>query len=77
MTPNQQQARLGIRTAPAVASDGRLGTVSAAFYAFAYIGFGLPLLLAALSAVVHVTLWLAILAFVCVLLAAQQARAHL
>lgn len=67
----------GLAQLPAVASDGRLGTVSAAFYGFAYIGFGLPLLLAGLSAVVHVALWLAILAFVCVLLAAQQARAHL
>ena len=67
----------GLARLPAVASEGRLGTVSAAFYGFAYVGFGLPLLLAALSAVVHVALWLAILALVCVLLAAQQARAHL
>lgn len=67
----------GIARLPQVASEGRLGTVSAAFYAVAYLGFGLPVLLAALSAVLDVTLWLAVLAALCALLAAQQARARL
>ena len=39
----------GLSRLPLVASDGRLGTVSAAFYATAYVGFGFPLLLASLS----------------------------
>lgn len=67
----------GLARLPAVASQGRLGTVSAAFYGFAYLGFGLPLLLAALSAVVDVAIWLAILALACGVLAAHQARARL
>ena len=67
----------GLSRLPMVASEGRLGTVSAAFYATAYVGFGLPLLLAALTAVLDVTVWLGILALLCVLLAAQQARARL
>lgn len=67
----------GLARLPTVASDGRLGTVSAAFYGVAYLGFGLPLLLAALSAVIDVAIWLAILALFCVLLAAQQVRARL
>ncbi len=67
----------GLARLPKVASVGRLGTVSAAFYGTAYLGFGLPLLLAALSSVLDVTVWLAILASLCALLAAQQARARL
>lgn len=67
----------GLARLPTVASDGRLGTVSAAFYGFAYLGFGLPLLLAALSTSIDVGIWLAILAVFCVLLAAHQARARL
>ena len=67
----------GLARLPKVASDGRLGTVSAAFYGFAYVGFGLPLLLAALAAVLDVTIWLAILALLCVVLAVHQARARL
>ena len=67
----------GLSRLPMVASEGRLGTVSAAFYATAYVGFGLPLLLAALTAVLDVTVWLGILALLCVFLAAQQARARL
>jgi hypothetical protein len=67
----------GLARLPAVASDGRLGTVAAAFYGFAYLGFGLPLLLAALSAVAGVAVWLGALALGCVLLAVQQARARL
>lgn len=67
----------GLARLPQVASEGRLGTVSAAFYAVAYLGFGLPLLLAALATVLDVTLWLAALAALCALLAAQQARARL
>ena len=44
----------GLSRLTAVASEGRLGTVSAAFYITAYVGFGTPLLLAALSQVVAV-----------------------
>lgn len=67
----------GLSRLPAVATDGRLGTVSAAFYGFAYIGFGLPLLLAALANVVAVAVSLGALALICALLAVQQARADL
>ncbi len=67
----------GLARLPRVASEGRLGTVSAAFYGFAYLGFGLPLLLAAVSAVIDVAVLLAVLALVCVLLAVSQARARL
>jgi hypothetical protein len=67
----------GLARLPAVASDGRLGTVSAAFYGIAYLGFGVPLLLAALSAVIDVSIVLAILAFCCALLGVQQTRARL
>lgn len=67
----------GLSRLPAVAAEGRLGTVSAAFYGSAYVGFGTPLLLAALSSVADVSLWLAVLALICALLALQQARARL
>ena len=67
----------GLSRLPAVASEGRLGTVSAAFYGSAYIGFGLPLLLAALAHVVAVAVSLTVLALICALLAVQQARARL
>lgn len=67
----------GLARLSLVASPGRLGTVSAAFYAAAYLGFALPLLLAALSLVAQIGLWLAILAAVCVILALQQRRASL
>jgi hypothetical protein len=67
----------GLARLPAVAADGRLGTVAAAFYGFAYLGFGLPLVLAALSAVADVASWLGVLSLACVVLAAQQARARL
>jgi predicted MFS family arabinose efflux permease len=67
----------GLSRLPLVASDGRLGTVSAAFYATAYVGFGFPLLLATLSLAVPVAVWLAVLALLCVALTAQQARARL
>lgn len=59
---------------PGVASEGRLGTVSSGFYAVAYIGFGFPLVLAALSESVPTAALLAALAALCALLAAQQAR---
>ena len=59
---------------PGVASEGRLGTVSSAFYAVAYIGFGFPLLLAALSESVPTAALLAALAALCGVLALQQAR---
>jgi len=58
---------------PDVASDGRLGSISSGFYAVAYIGFGFPLLLAALSESVPIGALLAVLAALCGLLAAQQA----
>ncbi|MEJ7831760.1 MAG: MFS transporter [Nocardioides sp.] len=67
----------GLARLPAVASEGRLGTVSAAFYGSAYVGFGSPLLLAALSTAAEVSIWLSILALLCALLALQQARARL
>jgi hypothetical protein len=67
----------GLSRLPGVASAGRLGTVSASFYAVAYIGFGFPLLLAALSNWVAVSALLAVLALTCSLLAVQQARSRL
>ncbi|MGH3336247.1 MAG: hypothetical protein ACRDOZ_10545, partial [Nocardioides sp.] len=67
----------GLSRLPLVASDGRLGTVSAAFYAMAYVGFGFPLLLAWLSLAVPVAVWLAVLALLCLTLTVQQARARL
>lgn len=59
---------------PGVASVGRLGTVSSGFYAMAYIGFGLPLLLAALSESVPTAALLTGLAALCGVLAVQQDR---
>ncbi|MBD8869177.1 MFS transporter [Nocardioides donggukensis] len=67
----------GLSRLPALAAEGRLGTVSAGFYATAYVGFGFPLMLAALSAQVSVALVLAALAGWCVVLAVQQGRARL
>jgi len=67
----------GLSRLQGVASAGRLGTISAAFYGVAYIGFGLPLLLAGLSMVVEVAVSLAFLALTCALLTVQQARARL
>ncbi|WP_309647802.1 MFS transporter [Nocardioides sp.] len=67
----------GLSRLPHVAADGRLGTVSAAYYGFAYLGFATPLLLASFSAYVDVAALLAGLAVVCTLLTAQQARARL
>jgi predicted MFS family arabinose efflux permease len=67
----------GLARLPTVASEGRLGTVSAAFLACAYIGFGVPLLLAALATVADVAVWLGLLALACAVLAGQQARARL
>jgi hypothetical protein len=58
---------------PGVASDGRLGTVSSALYVVAYIGFGFPLLLAALSEGMPTAAPLAALAGLSAVLAAQQA----
>lgn len=66
----------GLSRLPGIASDGRLGTVSAAFYAVAYIGFAMPLALASLSTVVDVVVPLAVMALVCALLIVQQARAR-
>lgn len=67
----------GLSRLQGVASAGRLGTISAAFYGVAYIGFGLPLLLAGLSMLVEVAVSLAVLALTCALLTVQQARARL
>ncbi|WP_323792657.1 MFS transporter [Nocardioides sp.] len=67
----------GMSRLPALAHDGRLGTVSAAFYATAYIGFGFPLMITTLADQVPVAAVLAVLAGVCVVLTAQQARARL
>lgn len=67
----------GLSRLPDVASEGRLGTVSAAFYATAYLGFGVPVLLAELSAVASVALWLGVLALLCAVLVWTQARARL
>lgn len=61
---------------PVIGSPGRLGTVSAAFYGVAYLGFGMPLLMARSSLVVDVAVVLAALAALCALLAVTQARAR-
>ncbi len=67
----------GISRLPALATPGRLGTVSAGFYATAYIGFGSPLMITALAEQVSVAPVLAVLAGLCGILAFQQARARL
>ncbi len=67
----------GLARLPALASEGRLGTVAAGFYATAYVGFGFPLALASLSDVVPVALVLAVLAGGCAALVLQQARARI
>lgn len=67
----------GISRLPALASPGRLGTVSAGFYATAYIGFGFPLMITALAEQVSVAPVLTVLAGLCAVLAVQQARARL
>lgn len=67
----------GIARLPGITTDGRLGTVSAGFYATAYLGFGFPLAMASLSALVPVAAVLAAWALLCGLLAVQQARARL
>lgn len=67
----------GISRLPALASAGRLGTVSAGFYATAYVGFGFPLMITTLAERVSVAPVLAVLAGLCGLLAVHQARARL
>ncbi|HSO64828.1 MAG TPA: MFS transporter [Ornithinibacter sp.] len=67
----------GLSRLPLVAADGRLGTVAAAYYGFAYLGFAMPLLLASLSAYVDVAALLAVLAVACAGLVALQSRARL
>ncbi len=67
----------GISRLPALASEGRLGSVAAGFYATAYVGFGFPLMITALSEQVPVAPVLAVLAGLCLLLAVQQDRAGL
>mgnify|MGYP002652512829 CR=1 FL=1 len=54
-----------------------LGTVAAAFYTVAYVGFGLPLVLASLATSMPVAIPLAVLAALCALLTVQQYRARL
>jgi hypothetical protein len=54
-----------------------LGTVSAGFYATAYIGFGFPLMITTLAERVPVAPVLAGLAGLCAVLAVQQERARL
>lgn len=67
----------GLSRLPALTQPGRLGTVSAAFYATAYIGFGFPLMIAGLGSLVPVASVLAVLALICAALAVGQARARL
>ena len=67
----------GIARLPALASPGRLGTVSAGFYATAYLGFGFPLMITTLAGQVPVAAVLAVLAALCAVLAVQQGRARL
>ena len=67
----------GISRLPPLASEGRLGTVSASFYATAYIGFGFPLMITTLAERVSVAPVLAVLAGLCGGLAVQQERARL
>ncbi len=67
----------GVSRLPALASEGRLGTVSAAFYATAYIGFGFPLMITTLAERVSAAPVLAVLAALCAVLAVQQQRARL
>ena len=66
----------GLAAAP-LANEGRLGTVSAGFYATAYIGFGFPLMITTLAERVPVAPVLAGLAGLCAVLAVQQERARL
>lgn len=67
----------GMSRLPALASEGRLGTVSAGFYATAYLGFGFPLMITTLAERVSVAPVLAVLAGLCAVLAIQQQRARL
>ena len=67
----------GISRLPPLANEGRLGTVSAAFYATAYIGFGFPLMITTLAQRFSVAPVLAVLAGLCAVLAVQQERARL
>jgi len=67
----------GLSRLPLIASPGRLGTVSASFYAVAYLGFGMPLLLARVTLVIDIVWALVALAVVCATLAVQQLRARL
>ncbi len=67
----------GLSRLPALANPGRLGTVSAGFYATAYVGFGFPLMIATLSEQVPVAAVLGVLALLCAGLAVQQGRARL
>lgn len=67
----------GISRLPPLANEGRLGTVSAAFYATAYVGFGFPLMITTLAQRFSVAPVLAVLAGLCAVLAVQQERARL
>ena len=66
-----------LAAAPRWPTKAGLGTVSAAFYATAYIGFGFPLMITTLAQRFSVAPVLAVLAGLCAVLAVQQERARL
>jgi hypothetical protein len=63
----------GLARLPALTRDGRLATVSSGFYASAYLGFGVPFLLAEISVETGIILPLAALTVLSALLCARQA----
>jgi hypothetical protein len=65
----------GLSRLPALAREGRLATVSSGFYASAYIGFGTPFLLAAISRPLGIVIPFAVLAALFGLLSLRQAHA--
>ena len=64
----------GLARLPALTRDGRLATVSSGFYASAYLGFGVPFLLAEVSIRTGVIVPLAALTVLSALLCARLAR---
>lgn len=65
----------GLARLPSLAREGRLATVSSAFYASAYLGFGTPFVLAELSGRTGIVGPLAVLAVLFALLSLRQAWA--
>ena len=65
----------GLTRLPALAREGRLATVSAGFYASAYLGFATPFLLAEVSRPLGIVLPLGVLAGLFALLSVRQAYA--